>query len=95
MDKTRPAAVMNLTTIGRLPLRMVVPVTTWQPRYAQLAWFVRLPADASNGLSQESGADTFQVRCVSLDRFIRRLGVLTDLQLDEIATVIAQNVGAP
>jgi mRNA interferase MazF len=95
MGKTRPAVVINVSTVGLLPLRMVVPVTTWQPRYDQLAWFVRLPADAANGLSQDSGADTFQVRCISLDRFVRRLGLLTSVQVDEIARASADNVGAP
>jgi mRNA interferase MazF len=32
--KLRPAVVLSLDTIGRLPLRMVVPVTDWKMAYA-------------------------------------------------------------
>jgi mRNA interferase MazF len=95
MGKIRPAVVVNVDTVGRLPLRMIVPLTTWQSHYGQLGWLVRVPVDAANGLSQDSGADTFQVRCVSLDRFVRRLGVLTTQQLADIATAIRINAGAP
>jgi len=31
--KVRPAVVVSLDTIGRLPLRMVVPITDWKPLY--------------------------------------------------------------
>jgi len=32
--KVRPAVVVSLDAIGRLPLRLVVPVTDWKPQYA-------------------------------------------------------------
>jgi mRNA interferase MazF len=32
--KIRPAVVMSMDAIGRLPLRMVVPITDWKPQYA-------------------------------------------------------------
>jgi mRNA interferase MazF len=54
-----------------------------------------LPATPENGLAQDSAADAFQVKSVSEDRFVSRLGVLTDAQLDGIATAVANCVGAP
>jgi mRNA interferase MazF len=39
--KIRPAVVISMDTIGRLPLRLVVPVTDWKPLYASLPWFVK------------------------------------------------------
>jgi mRNA interferase MazF len=95
MGKIRPAVVVNVDAVGRLPLRMIVPLTTWQPHHDQLPWFVRVPVDAGNGLSQDSGADTFQIRCVSVDRFVRRMGVIATQQLADIATAIRINAGAP
>ena len=47
--KIRPAVVVSVDTIGRLPLRIVVPVTDWQSTFAQLPWFVYLPASSANG----------------------------------------------
>jgi mRNA interferase MazF len=93
--KVRPAVVVSLDTIGRLPLRLVVPVTDWKPTYTSFPWFVELPAVPANGLSKDSGADCFQTKSVSENRFIRRLGVVSAPQLDDIASAIALCVGAP
>jgi mRNA interferase MazF len=93
--KVRPAVVISLDSIGRLPLRMVVPVTDWKPPYAGFPWFVELPATAVNGLAKDSGADAFQTKSVSISRFVRRLGEVTASQLDEIASAVALCVGAP
>lgn len=93
--KIRPAVVVSLNTIGRLPLRIVVPLTDWQAPFAHLPWFVRLPASSTNGLTKESGADAFQVKSVSESRFVRRIGLVTGPQVDEIALAVAMCVGAP
>jgi mRNA interferase MazF len=93
--KRRPAVVMNLDGIGRLPVLIVVPITDWQPAFASFSWFVFLPASPGNGLSKDSGADVFQVKSVSEMRFIRKVGEVTDDELDEIAAAIALCVGAP
>jgi mRNA interferase MazF len=76
ISKVRPAVVINKDTVGRLPLRVVVPVTDWKPSFAAFSWFVFLPPAAANGLTKDSGADTFQIKSVSLNRFVQRLGEL-------------------
>jgi mRNA interferase MazF len=93
--KVRPAVVVSLDAIGRLPLRLVVPITDWKPQYASYPWFTFLPADATNGLSKDSGADSFQTKSVALDRFVRPLGALTAAQIDGISSAVALCVGAP
>ena len=45
---------MNLDGIGRLPVRIVVPLTDWQPAFASFSWFVFLHASPDNGLSKDS-----------------------------------------
>jgi mRNA interferase MazF len=60
IQKVRPALVISVDSIGRLPLRMVVPLTDWKPQYANFPWFILIPADSDNGLSKDSGADAFQ-----------------------------------
>ena len=80
--------------VGRLPLRIVVPVTEWKPAYAKYTWFVHLPVTYTNGLEKDSGADAFQVKSVSTARFVKRLGELPDSQLEQIAAAIAICVGA-
>lgn len=93
--KLRPALVISLDTIGRLPLRLVVPITDWKPQYANFPWFVELPAASANGLTKDSGADAFQTKSLSESRFVRLLGKVTAMQLDQIASAIALCVGAP
>src|ERR1700674_5250426 len=69
IQKVRPAVVISLDTVGRLPLRMVVPITDWKPKYAGYPWFVELPVMGTNGLAKDSGADAFQTKSISLFRF--------------------------
>jgi mRNA interferase MazF len=93
--KMRPAVVISVDTIGRLPLRIVVPLTDWKTMFASFPWFVELPASLANGLSKDSGADCFQTKSVSENRFVRIIGSVTASELNEIATGIALCVGAP
>jgi mRNA interferase MazF len=93
--KIRPAVVISLDSIGSLPLRLIVPVTEWKPRFSALPWFTELRADPLNGLFKDSGADAFQVKSVSVARFVRRLGIVTAMQLEQISSRIALCVGAP
>ena len=93
--KLRPAVVINVDTVGLLPLRIVVPITDWKPRFAGYPWFVAIPATAGNGLNKDSGADAFQVKSLSESRFVDRLGEVSASELDEIAEAIALCVGVP
>jgi mRNA interferase MazF len=95
IQKTRPALVISMDAIGRLPLRIVVPITDWKAPYANFPWFVELPATSANGLAKDSGADCFQTKSVSEKRFVHLLGNVTSSQLDDVAAAIALCVGAP
>jgi|ERR1043166_934463 mRNA interferase MazF len=95
IQKVRPAVVIGVDTVGRLPLRLVVPITDWKPHYVAYPWFVELLASVANGLTKDSGADAFQTKSVALSRFVDQLGKVTTAQLDEIAEAIALCVGAP
>lgn len=94
INKIRPALVMNIAKAGRLPLRMVVPITTGNAGFRNLFWMVEIYADSSNGLCHTSFADTFQFKSVSVDRFITQLGEITSQDLlHEIASAIALCIG--
>ena len=92
--KLRPAVVISVDSIGRLPLRIVVPVTDWKPAYAALSWFIHLRATQQNGLAKDSAADAFQVKSVSEARFVRRLGAISASELDEITGAVGVCIGA-
>jgi mRNA interferase MazF len=93
--KVRTAVVISENDIGRLRLKIVVPITGWKAPYAGHTWFVRLKPSGTNGLTKESGADAFQVKSVSENRFLARLGELTPLEVDDIAKAIGVCVGFP
>lgn len=91
--KIRPAVVLSIPDVGRLPLRIVVPITTGSSHLHAASWVVRIVADRANGLSHDSYADAFQVKSISLDRFVRRRGRLFPHDLELLAASVAMCVG--
>lgn len=89
----RPALVLSVDGVGRLPLRIVVPVTDWKPHYERSPWFTRLSPTEDNGLAKVSGADAFQVKSVSIERFESKLGDIEPEELDNVTAGIALCVG--
>ncbi len=94
MGSVHPAIVVSRDEVGRLPLRVIVPITTFQPSFARVPWMVELDATKENGLAHKSVADCFQPRSFDLSRFIRRVGQLPDEKVDEIARTVADVLGA-
>jgi len=92
--KRRPALVVSADGFGKLPLRIVVPITEWKAKYDQLPWFVKLDPTNTNGLTKESGADGFQVKSVALERFVACTGRVTPLELNSIVTSVTLCIGA-
>lgn len=93
VKKVRPAVVMNIPSAGRLPLHIIVPITTGHTGFQNYFWMVPIKVTNTNGLDQDSYADTFQVKSISQDRFVDKCGVITTSQLDEIAAAIALCIG--
>lgn len=91
--KVRPAVVLSVPDVGRLPLRIVVPITTGSSRLQAASWIIRVVASRENGLVHDSYADAFQVKSISLDRFVRRRGRLSGRQVDLLAAAVALCVG--
>ena len=89
IKKTRPAVIVNDDAIGILPLKVIVPITEWKDRYPVAPWMVRLEPEPENGLDKPSAADAFQVRSVAQERFVRRLGKLSDTAMQEISRGLA------
>jgi len=89
IKKTRPAVIVNDDAIGTLPLKIVVPVTEWKDRFSVAPWMVRLEPDDDNGLDKSSAADAFQVRSLAHERFVRRMGNLSDTAMREISSALA------
>ena len=69
---------------------MIVPITDWKDRYSVAPWMVCLEPDAENGLVKTSAADAFQVRSVSQERFIQRMGKISDDVMKKITSTLAE-----
>ena len=87
--KTRPVIIVNDNDVGILPLKVIVPVTEWKERYRSAPWMVELIPSAQNGLSKNSAADAFQVRSVSNQRFVKKLGNVSTIIMAEIAEALS------
>lgn len=87
--KIRPAVIVNANQLGKLPLSIIVPITDWKHHYSIAPWMIKLIPATQNGLSKPSSADCFQVRSVSQQRFVKKLGLLRSEQMDEIGKGLA------
>lgn len=88
IKKTRPAIVISSDAVGKLPIKLVAPVTDWKPYFAKNIWHVNLDPSSDNGLSKISSIDALQLRGVDQRRFIRRSGYLSDEIMTSIAIAI-------
>ena len=93
MNKVRPAVVLSVNGIGKLPVRIVVPITGWDDRYLSQSWQVRITPSQANGLDKESAVDALHLRSVALERFQTHMGRLTEEQLSEVASAAAIVLG--
>ena len=87
--KTRPAVVISSDALGKLPIKLVAPITGWDDRYAGNLWHVRIDPDSVNGLSKASAVDVFQVRGVDTRRFVSKVGRVPASLMDDIAAALA------
>jgi len=75
IHKSRPVVIVSVDEIGILPLRVIEPITEWKDQYLQTSWMIPILPVVKSGLNKRSAADAFQIRSVSKERFIRKIGV--------------------
>ena len=88
IKKTRPTVVVNADGLGKLPLRMIVPITEWDEAYEALFWMIPVDPDGTNNLAKKSAADAFQIRSVSTERFTQKHGMIGEKVLRQIAAAV-------
>lgn len=90
IKKTRPAIIVSDDSLGKLPLKIIVPITDWKDRYEIAPWMIKLEPNSKNGLTKNSSADCFQVRSVSHERFVKKLGNISAIIMDEIKSGLSK-----
>ena len=90
IKKTRPVVIVSSDAVGNLPLKVIAPITDWKAHYIDVPWMVQVQPNQQNGLSKPSCVDTFQVRSVSQERFVRRIGILDANRMKLVASALAE-----
>jgi len=94
IKKIRPAVVMSSDAVGKLPIKLIAPVTDWKPYFAENLWHVKIEPDMENNLTKVSATDALQLRGVDLQRFIRKLGIVSDATMLAISSAIVTVIEA-
>lgn len=88
IKKIRPALVISSDAAGKLPIKLVAPITDWKPYFAKNFWHVKIEPEIEIGLTKASAIDTLQLRGIDLQRFIRKLGNISNSKMVEITIAI-------
>lgn len=75
---------MSNDEIGILPLKIIVPITEWNDKFDTVPWHIPINPNVTNGLTKKSSADTFQVRSISQNRFLSKIGLVSQQELEDI-----------
>jgi len=89
LKKKRPYVVISADAAASVPLRIVVPLRTWQDRFAGIVWLVPVAATEANGLKRDVAADVMQVKSFDTIKFEKRQGRLSAGELGEITAALA------
>jgi mRNA interferase MazF len=84
MQKTRPVVVISSDLFQSVSLRIIIPVTTWQEKFTNRPFMIKISATSDNELDQDSAGNVLQVRSLSTERFVRRLGQVSSECLKEL-----------
>jgi len=88
-QKKRPYVVISADAICNLPVKVAVPLRTWQDRFKGVVWLVSIAATSAKGLKRDVAADVLQVKSFDTSKFEKMQGHLTADELDEITAALA------
>ncbi|MBK8633457.1 MAG: type II toxin-antitoxin system PemK/MazF family toxin [Saprospiraceae bacterium] len=88
IQKIRPAIIVNDNRLGKLPLRVIVPITDWKDHYEIAPWMVKIQPNSTNCLSKISAAHYFQLRSLTQERLFKKHGYIESDTFDEIKNAI-------
>lgn len=94
IKKIRPAAVISSNAVGKLPIKLVAPITDWKSSFSENVWHIKIEPNITNGLNKISAIDALQLRGVDYQRFIRKLGYLDNNTMSLILTSIVSIIEA-
>lgn len=84
IQKTRPVVVISAEIFNPIPLRIIIPITSWQEKFSDRPFMVKIAASPENQLDRDSAGNVLQVRSISTERFVKQLGQVTNETLQEL-----------
>ncbi|MBO1351299.1 MAG: type II toxin-antitoxin system PemK/MazF family toxin [Hormoscilla sp. GUM202] len=84
MQKTRPAVVISSELFSNISLRIIIPVTRWQPKFQDRPFMISIKRTDENGLDIDSAGNVLQVRSITTERFVRCLGKVSEAVVREL-----------
>jgi mRNA interferase MazF len=88
--KIRPAVIINHNDLGVLPLKIIIPITEYKSHYDNAPWMVKILPNIENGLTKISSIDALQIRSVSIERFVNKIGEVDLTNLNRIEEALFQ-----
>jgi mRNA interferase MazF len=86
--KVRPVVVLSLACIDDFPLKIVVPITDWEPSFEPTGCHVRLAPSNDNRLGKESAVNVLQSRVLDVRYFIKEIGFAVEEDLNKMRDVL-------
>lgn len=88
LQKKRPYVVISADAMGNVPVKIVVPLKSWQDRFADWDWVVRIEPTQANGLKRVEAVDVMQVKSFDTGKFIERQGRLSAAEMGDITAAL-------
>ncbi len=93
IKKLRPAVIISSNSVGKLPIKLVAPITDWKSSFEDNIWHVKVEPDSINNLSKTSAIDTLQLRGMDLQRFVRKHDFSVQINcLTKLSIILILNV---
>ncbi len=93
IQKTRPALILSIQPLRFLTTRIVVPIRDFKEHHAGFFFYIPVEPEITNGLSKKSTIDCSQVKSFDFQRFQKKLGNITDNELEEVADTVSRCIG--
>lgn len=88
INKIRPAVIIDDDYLASCHMRFVMPLTTWQDKFADLPWIKQINPNKLNGLKNISGINVQQARYISTQRFVNQVGTIDIDSLNDIHAIL-------
>lgn len=86
--KSRPAVVLTNDLISINNIKTVVPIRDNKPSHSIVSYYLQLAPDNINNLTKKSTIDCLQIKSFDISRFQKKIGIVTESQLDEIIEAV-------